>query len=94
MQDVVQRLKKRWFLISLVIVFTIGMVGHKTLARPEMKNLRSGIVFVVLYLMAAPLSSKGTEFWDPKTRRGPTFDCHELRSTATGRPVSVDVDYE
>ena len=32
MQDVVQRLKKRWFLISLVIVFTIGMVGHKTLA--------------------------------------------------------------
>lgn len=59
MQDVVQRLKKRWFLISLVIVFTIGMVGHKTLAPiPEMKNLRSGIVFVVLYLMALPLSLK------------------------------------
>ncbi len=59
MTGVVERLKKRWFLISLVIVFSVGLVFHDSLTPiPEMKLLRSTIVFVVLYLMALPLSLK------------------------------------
>ena len=59
MAGVAERLKKRWFLVSLVVVFTMGVVFNEPLAGvPEMKQLRSGIVFVVLYLMALPLSLK------------------------------------
>ena len=59
MAGIAERLKKRWFLVSLFVVFTIGVVFNKPLAGvPEMKQLRSGIVFVVLYLMALPLSLK------------------------------------
>tara|TARA_B100001540_G_C15769897_1_gene625811 strand:- start:99 stop:1100 length:1002 start_codon:yes stop_codon:yes gene_type:complete len=59
MAGIAERLKKRWFLVSLILVFTIGVVFNEPLAGvPEMKQLRSGIVFVVLYLMALPLSLK------------------------------------
>ena len=56
MAGIAERLKKRWFLVSLILVFTIGVVFNEPLADvPEMKQLLSGIVFVVLYLMALPL---------------------------------------
>ncbi len=59
MTDIAERLKKRWFLVSLVCVFTVGVVFHESLASiPDWRQLRSGIVFVVLYLMALPLSLK------------------------------------
>jgi len=59
MAGIAEQLKKRWFLVSLVAVFTVGIIFHEALASlPDMKWLRSGIVFVVLYLMALPLSLK------------------------------------
>lgn len=59
MASIAEQLKKRWFLVSLVAVFTVGVVFHEALASlPDMKWLRSCIVFVVLYLMALPLSLK------------------------------------
>lgn len=59
MAGITERLKKRWFLISLVVVFTMGAIFYESLASiSEMTQLRSGIVFVVLFLMALPLSLK------------------------------------
>ena len=59
MAGAAEQLKKRWFLVSLVVIFTVGVLFHEALASlPDMKWLRSSIVFVVLYLMALPLSLK------------------------------------
>jgi sodium/bile acid cotransporter 7 len=52
-------LAKRWFLLSLVVVFTLGLIIHKECATwADHKLFRNAVVFTVLFLMAVSLSLK------------------------------------
>ena len=52
-------LAKRWFLLSLVVVFTLGLIVHEQCATwADYKPFRNAVVFTVLFLMAASLSLK------------------------------------
>jgi sodium/bile acid cotransporter 7 len=52
-------LAKRWFLLSLVVVFALGLMVHKECATwADHELFRNGVVFTVLFLMAASLSLK------------------------------------
>jgi sodium/bile acid cotransporter 7 len=52
-------LAKRWFLLSLVVVFTLGLIIHKECATwADYKPFQNAVVFTVLFLMAVSLSLK------------------------------------
>ena len=50
---------KRWFLLSLVVVFTLGLIIHEECATwADYTPFRNTVVFTVLFLMAVSLSLK------------------------------------
>jgi sodium/bile acid cotransporter 7 len=52
-------LAKRWFLLSLVVVFTLGLIIHEECATwADYTPFRNAVVFTVLFLMAVSLSLK------------------------------------
>ncbi|MBT4694766.1 MAG: hypothetical protein HOA14_12690 [Planctomycetaceae bacterium] len=52
-------LAKRWFLLSLVVVFALGLIVHEECATwADHEPFRNAVVFTVLFLMAASLSLK------------------------------------
>ncbi|MEE2843587.1 MAG: bile acid:sodium symporter [Planctomycetota bacterium] len=52
-------LAKRWFLLSLVVVFALGLIVHEECASwADYKPFRNAIVFTVLFWMAVSLSLK------------------------------------
>lgn len=52
-------LAKRWFLLSLVVVFALGLIVHEECATwADHEPFRNAVVFTVLFLMAVSLSLK------------------------------------
>ena len=75
-------LAKRWFLLSLVVVFTLGLSFHEQCASwAKQTQFQYAVVFTVLFLMAVSLSLKALRYspppWDAAGRR------HELWCVAT-----------
>jgi sodium/bile acid cotransporter 7 len=52
-------LQRNWFLIGLALAVTVGILGHGQLDwLAQQKWLRSGTVFVVLFVMTLPLKAE------------------------------------